>query len=93
MTSRYYYVLLVLSHDQISPLCLIQALKISSQQNTKACPRQWASKLYFGYSNLQENFLTRGNARNIIEGPSKITDLICCIDHSEMFFPQFSVSL
>lgn len=61
IATRYCYVLLVLSHDQISLLCLIQAFKVSSDQNSKACPHQWGSKFCFDYSHLWRNFLTCGN--------------------------------
>ena len=43
---------------------------------------------------LWANFLTSVNARNITGGPSRLTDLLCNTDSSEMFFsPVFCVSI
>lgn len=89
IATRYCYVLLVLSHDQISLLCLNQAFKVSLHQNSKACPHHWSSQVCFDFSHLWGNFLTCGNIGNIIGGSSKLTDLICNTDISEIFFPQF----
>lgn len=93
-TTRYCYGLLVLSHDEISPLCLIQAFKISSHPNGEACLLQGDSKLYFDYSHLWGNFFTYKNARNIIGGAIKTYWSNMLYRHfGTVLFPNFCVSI
>lgn len=100
ITTRYCYILL-LSHDQISLLFLIQTFKTSSYQNPKLAHICEApnfvlivpicDKFPYIWKNLR--VLTYGNGRNRIGGPSNFTYLICNTDIFEMFFSQFSVSI